>query len=277
MLGCEPSGLRCDNATALGVLRSMQRTPEVAWCTLGALHALPAFDLVEMAAARLRYLASPSPPMPFGLHVGVIAAQPLAGSRSTPTVPTSFVVRLNACSAAERAYSALLRSVDRGDPAYHAFARDCASRVVPLNVSEIPASLQAEAACPVPGSLRAVPFQHGSKIFDRPEFRRESPPPPPWPMPQCDEELYTEEFLRDADAKIEELIEFENGRLARRPRRLYYGLEALQPHLRGWFAAGGSLDTSGGPGSFRPLSERPKYPTHWNCEWIERTLGHTTV
>jgi hypothetical protein len=83
-------------------------------------------------------------------------------------------------------------------------------------------------------------------------------------------------FLAEADAKIEELIEFENGRRSRRPTRMYYGLEALKPHLREWFAAGGCLDTSEGPGNFRLLSERPEYPTHWNLDWIERTLGHTT-
>eukprot|EP00966_Prymnesium_polylepis_P000869 19728-Prymnesium_polylepis.1 len=32
--------------------------------------------------------------------------------------------------------------------------------------------------------------------------------------------------------KIDELIEFENGRLSRRPKALYAGLECLQPHLR---------------------------------------------
>eukprot|EP00966_Prymnesium_polylepis_P208976 4841321-Prymnesium_polylepis.1 len=57
---------------------------------------------------------------------------------------------------------------------------------------------------------------------------------------------------------------------------MYYGLEALKPHLREWFAAGGCVDTSEGPGNFQLLSERPEYPTHWNLDWIERTLGHTT-
>ena len=52
VLGCKPEGRLCDCADALGVLRSVQPTPLVVWCTLGALHALPAFGIVEMAAAR---------------------------------------------------------------------------------------------------------------------------------------------------------------------------------------------------------------------------------
>jgi hypothetical protein len=80
--------------------------------------------------------------------------------------------------------------------------------------------------------MRSLPYRHGSNIFSRPAFIRSAPRPPPWPIPQCDEELYEEGFLAEADAKIEELIEFENGRRSRRPTRMYYGIEALKPHLR---------------------------------------------
>ena len=172
-------------------------------------------------------------------------------------MPAHFSERLAVCAAAERSFALLLRNADRGDPEYHAFARDCASRVVPLSVAEIPSALRAEASLPEPGSLRASPFRHGSTIFSRPAFKRPEPPPPPSPVPQCDEELYTPEFLHAVDVKVEELIDFENGRLNRRPKPLFAGLECLQPHLRSWFAAGGALDTSGGV--------TPMHTIHANC------------
>ena len=275
VLGCGSSGRLFKDAMALGAQRSGARAT-VAWCALEALHALPAFELIELASVRLRYLAAPSPPMPMALHVGVIATRSLAGGRPPPGVPAHLAERMAACAAAERTFSLLLRTVDRNDPEYHAFARDCASRVVPLSVAEIPSALQAEASLPEPGSLRKTPFRHGSTFFSRPAFKRPEPPPPPSPLPQCDEELYTPEFLCAVDAKIDDLIEFENGRLNRRPKPLFAGLECLQPRLRSWFAAGGSLDTSGGPGNFMPLSQRAKYPTHWNLDWIQRELGDTT-
>ena len=50
VLGCQPKGRRCDSADALGALRSVQPAPLVAWCALGALHALPAFGIVRSSS-----------------------------------------------------------------------------------------------------------------------------------------------------------------------------------------------------------------------------------
>ena len=229
---------------------------------------------VECVYARLRYLHSPSVPLPVDLQLGVVPLAQVAGQdRFVAPAPDGTVARrLELCRALERELPAALVSMPRGDSGYAAYAQRCAMRVEPMPLGDIPTDLIEGAESYPLDELMARPYQHGTYLPHTTPLVRKRPPPPPWPMPTCDEELYEETFLEAYDKLMKEHLEWHNGVRARRPQPLFGGVEVLKPMYRDWFASGGALKCDG-VGKFSPLCEAAPYPTHWNREWLLNHLS----
>ena len=242
------------------------------WCSVKELAGHSCADLVRLALARLRYLSEPSPALPINLRVGVIGLQPLTPLNRPPAPPASHRARLAMCHSAEAELQQLLIATDRCDAKYADFVGRFASRLVPAPLDEIPTELLNMSAALDANRLKEEPFQHGTTIPSTKPFYRPPPPSPPAPFPQCDEDVFCEDFLCDADAKCAALLLFHNGKLERRPQPLFWGITAVQEHLRPFFAAGGAIDATGGVGNWIPLAERAPFPTHWAREWLDERL-----
>ena len=229
---------------------------------------------VECVYARLRYLHSPSVPLPVDLQLGIVSLTRVAGpDRFVAPAPEGTIARrLEICQKLERELPAVLVSMPRGDHGYAEYAQRCAMRVEPAPLNDIPSDLL-EAAERYPlAELMTRPYQHGTYLPHTQPLVRKRPPPPPWPMPTCDEELYEASFLAAYDKKMKEHLEWHNGTRARRPQPLFGGVEVLKPLYRDWFANGGALRCDG-VGKFSPLHEIDPYPTHWNKEWLLKHLA----
>ena len=230
--------------------------------------------IVNIAAERVRYCTTPSPALPLTYHTGRM--QPAQFNQKflpPPAEVVNFEDLVQRANTANSELKTFLATVDRGDDGYRKFLDKCMSRIEMCPIADIPPSLRKQASTINSRSIAMAKYEHDTwrhttqPLLPRPDV------PCLYKVPQCDAEIFTDEFLCEFDKKGCECTKFHNGLRATRPTALYAGLECIRtPELKAFFAAGGGLDCSRGPGKIRELKDTERFPSTWNLRYVADLL-----
>ena len=120
----------------------------------------------------------------------------------------------------ERDHSELadyLGQSDRGDAGYKRFLMKCVSTITPIPAADIPAALQKLMYEVDHHRVARLPFTHGTRIHKGPALLSLPEYPRLTSIPQCDSEIYTDEWLSRVDKALANIEAWDNGLRARRP------------------------------------------------------------
>jgi hypothetical protein len=223
----------------------------VAWRSLRDITHTVLYDIALAAAERLRVQRSPSAPMGVPLRVGRGATLSLTRSVVYDGAVAEFDAKLMRAEAQREMLRCELRRRGRdlaeGDPGKSTFYFDCASRTLPIPVSEIPHGLRTECREFDDPQLVTEPYCYHAVIPI-------SDPPPPsaaaptsWPVgvtpPTCELEFYEPDVF---DAALRRLDEFDawhqSGGALERPQPFACGIEGVRPQFQPFVLAGGVID-----------------------------------